>query len=297
MSLCAPKTIYGVHSLSLYNRETWEPYGIIKVLGSLAFNLTGDFNDLYGGSSLYAWESEQGVLSAELSGTIKEIPNFAFEKFLGASVTANSAETSGNVGTLTDKYGTVVNATTGVASAGAKSGSEADLKDGLYLVKVVSATTVDVYAMSDYDFDKGTDKSFETDLLKITATPLTVPDSGAAVEVPGYGFELIGGSGTVDLETAGAIGDTAYVYVRKVNSGSDLITNGQSTAVFPAFGAMVASQKKGNGNTFETQLFNCKAIGLPISHTEAEWMNSDITLRAIYDSTENAVAKFRRVQG
>lgn len=292
MSLSAPQTVYGVHSLTLYNRSTLLPYGIIKVLGSLSFALSGDFNDLFGGSSKFAWDSESGVIDASLTGTIKELPNFAFERFLGGSATQNAAEASGNVGTLTNKYGTsVVDASTGVATATAKSGSETDLKDGLYIVKAVSATTVDVYCLADYDFDTGTDKAFEDDTLKVTASPLTVVAS-TAVEIPGFGVELTGGSGTIGMTAD----DTAYFYVRKINTGSDLITIGQSTAVFPDFGALLASQKKGNGDTFETQLFNCKAIGLPISHNEADWLNSDITIKALYDATENAVAKFRRIR-
>ena len=47
MTLTAPKVVYGVHSLTLYDRTNWLPYGILKVVGSLAFNLSGDFNDAY----------------------------------------------------------------------------------------------------------------------------------------------------------------------------------------------------------------------------------------------------------
>jgi hypothetical protein len=292
MTLSAPQTVYGVHSLTLYNRTDWLPYGIMKVLGSLSFDLSGDFNDLNGGSSRYPWDSESGVISAGLTGTIKEIPNFAFEKFLGGTATANSAEAAGNVGTVTNQNGTSVVAATGLASAQALTGSEDDLKDGIYVIKAVGADSVDVYAMSDVDFDKGTDAVFEDNLLKITATPLTIA-TGGDVTVPNFGFELTGGAGTIALVT----GDTAYVYIRKENSGSDLITIGQSTAVFPAFGVKMTSQKKGNGDTFLTQIFNAKAIGLPISLNEADWLNSDITIKALYDSTENAVARFRRIRG
>jgi len=292
MALSAPETIYGVHSLTLYDRSNWLPFGILKVLGQLSIDLSGDFNDLFGGSSRYPWDSESGVISAGITGTIKEIPNFAFEKFLGGSATANSAEASGNVGTVTNQFGTSVVASTGLASATALSGSEADLKDGVYIVKAVGATTVDVYCMSDVDFDKGTDTTYETDLLKITASPLTIA-TGADVTVPSYGFKLTGGAGTIALVT----NDTAYVYVRKINAGSDLITVGQTTAVFPAFGCKITSQKKGDGSTFLTQVFNAKAIGMPISLNEADWLNSDVNIKALYDSTENAVFKFRRITG
>jgi hypothetical protein len=233
------------------------------------------------------------VLSAELTGTIREIPNFAFERFLGGSATANAAEASGNVGTLTNKNGaTVMSATTGIASVAAKAGSQADLKAGIYVVKATAATKVDVYCLSDYDFSKGTATTYDDDDLKLLAAELTI-STGAPVDVTSYGLTLTGGSGAIGM----TIGDTAYFYVRKANAGSDLITIGQSTATFPAFGCVIASQKTGEGHTFETQLFNCRGIGMPISHNENEWLNSDISIRAMYDSAENAVAKFRRILG
>lgn len=292
MGLSTPRTIYGVHSLCMYNRTTFEPYGIIKILGSLEIALSGSFNDLNGGSSRYPWDSESGVIDTQLTGTIKEIPDFAFEKFLGASVTTNSAEASGNVGALSNKNGTSVSSgTTGIASIAAKSGSEADLKDGVYVIKAASATTIDIYCMSDVDFDKGTDKAYETDLLKITASPITVATSTTA-DVTGFGIQITGGTAP-----AMTIGDTAVFSVRKVNSGSSIITVGSSTASFPEFGAFLASQKKSDGSLFTAQLFKCKAIGLPLGFSEAEWLNADITIKALYDSTENAVMILRAIKG
>lgn len=293
MPLSKPQLLYGVHSLTLYNRETYEPYGIMKVLGSLSTALTGQFNDIFGGSSRYPWDSEAGVIDTALTGTIKELPNFAFEKFLGASSTENAAETTGNVGTLTNKKGTsVMSATTGIASVAAKTGSEADLKSGLYVVKAVTTSTVNVYCMSDYDFDEGVDKEFQDDDLSLLASAVTITAT-SATELTGFGLELTGGSGTIGLTA----GDTAYFYVRKVNTGSDLITVGSSTSVFPEFGAILASQKRGNGDTFEIQLFRCLAIGLPISLNEQDWLNADITIKALYDSAENCVMKMRRIRG
>lgn len=293
MTLSAPKTIYGVHSMTLFNRTTFEPFGTMKVLGSLETTLNGDFNKLYGGSSRYPWDAEAGQLDVMINATVKEFPNFAFEKFLGGSVTTGSAEASGNVGSLANKVGTsVFEAATGIATATAKSGSEADLKDGLYVVKAVSATTVDVYCNSDVDFDKGTDKAFEDDLLKITASALTITTT-TAVEIPGFGVELTGGSGTIALVTD----DTAYFYVRKVNDGYDIITVGQSTQSFPEFGAELVAQKKADGDTFRIWCPKCKGISLPMSLNEAEWINSTVNIQCLYDDVENAVFKVHRIRG
>jgi len=291
MVLSVPRTIYGVHSLTLYDRTSWVPFGIIKVVGSLNLALSGSFNDLFGGSSRFAWESEQGVLDTSLTGNIKEVPDFAFEKFLGATATATAAEASGNCGTLTNKVGTTaMSATIGVATATALAGSEANLKDALYVIKAASDTTVDIYAMTDADFDKGTDAVFFSDGLKVITTQTIV--SATATNITDFGFKLTGGSGTIGM----TIGDTAYVYTRKANTGSSLITVGASNATFPEFGAVIASQKKGTGDTFETQIFRCKAIGLPIAHSEAAWLGADFNMKALYDSTENAVFRSRAIK-
>ena len=292
MALGAPRTIYGVHSLALYDRADYKPFGIIKVVGSLSTALSGDFNDLYGGSNRYPFDTEAGVLDPSLTGVIKEVPNFAFEKFLGASTTAAAAESGGAVTTLTNKNGvTVLDATTGIASVGVKAGVEVDVKDGLYMVEAVGAVTVDVFAMSDNDFSKGTDKAYEDDLLKITATALTIATS-TAEEVPGFGVELTGGSGTIAFVT----GDTAFFYARKENSGSDVISIGSSTQEFPEFGAMITSQKKSNGDTFQVQAFRCKGIGLPIPMNEASWLEADVNIKMLLDSTEDKVMEIRAVK-
>lgn len=293
MSLSEPKIIHGVHSLTCYSRSTFEPYGIIKVLGSLQIAMSGGFNDLYGGSSRYPWASEPGVIDTTLTGVIKELPNFAFEKFLGASVTANAADASGSVGTLTNKYGTsVVDSDTGIASIAVISGEEDELKTGMYVFKAASATTVEVFCLSDQDFAEGTNETYDDDTLEIADSPITVTASTTA-DLDSFGLRLTFGTGTIAMTT----GDTAYCLVRKINGGSDIITIGASTQDFPEFGAMICSQVLKDGSLFEGRLHKCVAIGLPIGLTEKEWLNANINIKCLYDATENAVMTFRRIIG
>lgn len=290
--LSARRTAFGVHSVTLYDRLTKLPYGIFKVVGEFSTNMKGDFKDLFGGSSPFAWDSESGTLDASLSMTIKEIPDFAFEKFLGATVTTQSAEASGNVGSLTNVKGSsCMSATIGIATATLKSGQAANLKDAIYVVKVTAATKVDVYALQDTDFDVGTDLAFVDDTMKITATELTIAQ-GAAVEIPNTGIELTGGSGTIGM----TVGDTATIHSRKINAGSSIIAVGASTATFPAFGVIAMGQKKGNGETFEIDMFNCKGIGLPLSLKEKDWLNAQVTLKAMYDATAQKVFQIRSIK-
>lgn len=294
MALSDPRAIFGVHSVTPYNRSTGEFYGTIKVLQSSSLSLSGELINLTGGSSKYPWAVEDGLITSELSLSFSQYDDFLYELFMGKAATSNSAESGGSVTTLTDKYGTVVNATTGIASVGVKSGSEADLKFGRFVVKVVSATTVDVYAASDADFARGTDLVFVNDLLKITSSPLTIPDTGAAVEIPNTGLELIGGSGTVNLETAGAVGDTATFESRPINTGSMDITIGASTDSFPEWGAILLAQKR-SGELVEIDVFRAKLAGMPIGLNANEFSTVEATAQCFYDSTRNGVFSMRAV--
>lgn len=292
MSLSAPKTLFGIHSATFYNRVSKIPYGILKCLGGSELALSGSFTDLNGGSSRFAWDSEAGILDCSLNLNVKEFSNILFERALGASVTASvSAEASGNVGTLTDYKGTLVNGTTGIATATLTSGAAADLKSGLYVVEATGAKKVKVYALSDADFVRGTRKSFVDDSM-IIVSEITFADTSDAQVIAGFGITLTGGSGTVALTT----GDTAIFYVRPVNGGNDIITVGADTSEFAAFGCFLHAQRKADGSLFEIDCPNVKAIGLPLSLQEMAWSTAQISGKVIYDADENCVFKARRIK-
>lgn len=286
-----PRIIFGVHSFTPYHYDTGLPYGTLQVLGGSSFSLNGELATLNAGSAKYPWAVEETTISAELTIKPKEYPDFLFELFLGKAPTANAAEASGNVSTLTNKNGSsVLEATTGIASVAAKSGSESELKFTKYVVKAVSATTVDVFAMSNVDFARGTDVTFENDALKITATPLTITTS-TAVEIPNFGLELTGGSGTIAMVE----GDTAIFDVRPINDKSMDVTIGGANDVFPNFGAIVVAQKRGNQEIAELDIFKLKAVGLPFNLEENTFSEAEITAQAFYDSSQGGVFKMRHV--
>ncbi len=290
MPLSDPRIIFGVHSFTPYDRATFEPFGTAKVLGSSTFSLAGELVKLNGGSNRYPFAIEDSTITAEIALAMKEFPDFAFELFLGKAPTANSAEADGSVTTLTNRKGTSVVANTGIASVDVLSSSEADLKFGKYLVKVASATTVDVIGFSDVDFARGTDLVFEDDNLKITAAALTIVQS-ATVEVPKLGIELTGDSGVIAMVT----GDTASFEIRPINTKSMDVTIGATTDVFPEFGAIMMGQQRGNGEMVEIEVFRAKATGLPIGLDEKAFAEPEVTAEAFFDSTANAVAKIRHV--
>ena len=206
MALSDRRTIFGIHSVTPYNRNTGEFYGTAKVLDSSSIAVSSELISLTGGSQKFPWAVENGLSTAEISLSVSQYDDFLLELAYGKAPTANAAEASGSVNGFANKSGSsVLDATTGIASVAAASGDEADLKFGKYVVKVTNAAadTVTVYASSDIDFGRGTDGDFSNDLLAIG--DVVIPGTGGTVALADYGLEFTGGSGTsamVDGDTA-----------------------------------------------------------------------------------------------
>lgn len=291
MSLSDPRIIYGIHSICPYSRTDGMPYGILKVLGGGSLNLTAESEDLFGGSNKFAWASEAKTISSEFSVTVKSMPDFLFELFLGAEVTKTAASATGTVSALTAKQGALVG-TTGIASVALVSGKASDLKSGIYLVKAASATTVDVYALSDIDFSRGTDLTFVDDSLKITTAPLTVV-TGEAVEIPSLGVELVGGAGVIAM----VAGDTAVFTVAAPHGGMSEIAIGKSSTTFPEHGQVVLSQKRATGDLFEIEIYKAVGQGFPIALEETVFAVPELTAKVLYDATKDKLATIRAIKG
>jgi hypothetical protein len=252
--------IFGIHGFTPYNRTTHLPYGTMNVLGGANLEMTGETEDLFGGSSKFAYASEQTQIGATMTLNVKSYPDFLMELFLGGSTTAISAAANGEVRNFTNKVGTSVSdATTGIASVGVTSGDEADAKFGRYVVKVKSGgTDVDVYLLTDIDFNRGTTGAFLSDDLKI-AEDVTIADSGGTIAVADFGITFTGGSGTVAMTED----DTAYFDVLPAHSGGSEITIGSETASFPEFGAKLIASKRSNGEIFQINALRCVGSGMP----------------------------------
>lgn len=294
MALSTNRIVYGIHSMTPYARTTRLPYGILKVLGGGSISFSAETEKLFGGSNKFAWASESKTIDSTFTSTVKSMPDFLFELYLGASVSTTASSATGSVITaLTNVYGTsVLNSSTGIASVGIKSGSEADLKDGLYAVKAASTTTVDVYAISDIAFDKGTDIDFQNDALKITASALTITAS-TPVTIPDAGLELTGGSGTIGMTA----NDTAYFRVSAAHGGVSSITIGSSQTTFPEHGLVALGAKRADGSLFEIEMFKAVGAGFPIALEETVFSIPELTIDLLYDSTLNAIAKITATAG
>lgn len=222
------------------------------------------------------------------------MPDFMFELFLGASVATTAASATGTVGDLVAISGTCFSATIGVASVAAKSGGSANLKDGIYIIKAVSATTVDVYALTDIEFKKvgGTNLDYINEDLKVTASPLTIV-AATAVEIPNLGVEITGGSGTIAMVSGG----TARFSVRSAHAGISTIDIGSSSTLFPEHRQLCLGQKRANGDTFEMELYKVVGSGMPIPFEESTFAIPELAMKLVQDSSNDKVATIRAKRG
>jgi len=295
MALSNPRCFFGIHNVAPYNRATREFFGTLKVLGDSSINLAGELISLNGGSSKFPFKVEDGLITTEINLVGREYPNFLFELFLGKAPVDTATDSTGDVSALANATGTSVsNGTTGIASIDPKSADEGDLRFGSYVVKAVSATTVDIFVGSDIDFGKSPAESYENDLLKITPSPVTIADTGATVDIDDFGLTITSGSGTIAFD--GGFADTATFQVLPPHTGSTSVTIGGSGDVFPAFGMIAIAKKQGDFSMVEFDMFNVKAVGLPIGLTENAFSEWSVTAQAFQDTVRGGVFTMRTVK-
>jgi len=287
---------YGIHSICPFRITDGLPYGILKVLGGGTLTMASEFEELFGGSNKFAWAVEAKTISTEWVASVKSMPDFMFELFLGASVATTAASALGTVEALVNVNGvSVLDATTGIASVALKTSSEADLKDGQYVVLAVSPTTVDIYALTDIEFKKlgaANELAYQDDSLKINATPLTITMS-AATEILGLGVELTGGSGTIGM----TVGETAKFSVSSAHDGLSEISIGSSSTIFPEHRQLCLGQTRADGSTFELECKRVVGSGMPIPFEEQTFAIPELSMKLIQDSASDTVAIVRAKRG
>lgn len=285
MALSDPRVVFGVHSWTPYSRTTGEYYGTLKVLGGSSMSLAGELIKLNGGSQKYPWAVEDGLITAEMSLKAKEYPSFLYTLFMGKTPTDNSADTAGAVSTPVEVTGTtIMDASTGLASIIViPSTGAANLKFSQYVVKATSDDDLNIYAATDIDFARGTDETYDSDLLLVAT--VAIGDAGATTDVASLGLRFTAGSGT----TAFTIGDTAKFRVKPPSTKSTNVTIGAASDTFPEFGSIMYAKKRGNLEMLELDVFRCKGVGLPMALEENAFSEFEVKVEAFYDSAKDGI--------
>lgn len=290
MALSDPRIIYGIHSISPYSRTDGLPFGILKVIGSANLALSSDLEQLFAGSNKYAWAAENKTVSTELTAKVKAYPGFLFSLFLGATVTDVGVDTAGTTSTLTNKLGTSVVATAGIASVSVLAASKANLKFGKYVIKVLTSSTVGIYLLSDIDISRGTDAVYTDDTLALTLSTVTIT-AATDTDIASLGIKLVGGAGPISM----TVGDTATFEVLPPSTKSSSIVVGKSTDTFPAFGALLLAQKRATGEMFEIDAHNCVGGGLPVNMEETAFSQPELKMTCLYDASLDRVFTIRHI--
>jgi hypothetical protein len=70
---------------------------------------------------------------------------------------------------------------------------------------------------------------------------------------------------------------------------------GGAADVFPEFGCLIYSKKRGNNEMFEIDVYRMKAVGLPFSLEENAFSEGEIKGEAFYDAEQNGIMKIRTI--
>lgn len=294
MTTTAPRNLFGIHSIMFYRRSNRKAYGpLLKVLASTGVDLPAEFEDLTGGSEIFTLASEPKAITPEMKIATKDYRNFLYELFLGATVTENAAEATGNVSALTNVAGTsVLNASAGIASIAALAGSEENLKFARYVIIAKSPTTINIINSSDIDHRRGDDVSYQNDDLELLAVDVVIPALGATVDIASLGLQLTGGS---DASIVMVADETAEFEVRPINQGSTEIDIGGSGTEFPEFGCILYAQKRGTGEMFEIECYRCIGAGFPHNFEEKVFAQAELTIKVLKDFKIDRVMRIRHM--
>lgn len=291
MPLSQPRVLFGVHSVTTLRRTDGTPYGTARVVQGSTFKLEGDTIELFGGSQRFAWAIEDGDISAELSFSVSEYPNWLFELFGGKAPTQGTAEPSGNVSTATNKLGTSVISATGIASVVViPTTGAAQLKMGRYAIKATGAAAFKLYILSNIDFGRGNTVDFTDDTMEIASqTGLT---SGQVINLADFGLRITMGASAPAM----TVGDSAIFEVRPINTFNREVKVGGISDTFPEFGAIIYAQKSGTGAIFEVEAYRMKSIGISLGADRKAFAQNDYSAKASYDSVQNAVCRIREIE-
>lgn len=289
-----PKTIYGIHDVTLYHIATGIPYGVLRVLGGSTLTLSGEVSTLTGGSSAYDWDSQDGPMAAELKIKPKEFPDFMFQVFLGADPTVTLSGT-GNVGEFQNVLGSsVFDTLSGIAEVNIVPGSENDLKYGKYFIQAKTPTSVDIIGTTSIDYGKPNPLVYLSDNLRVNEEPLTIVPAGDT-NIPNLGVTMTGGF-TEPPEITMIPGDTASFFVTPPSESQTDMVIGELGACVPEFGAIATAQKQSDGTMWIIDVYRVKALGFPLGMEEKTYAEAEITGKCTYSTERNGVFSLTRIR-
>ena len=290
-------SVFGLHSVSILDYTTKATLGIFKLPAEIVLPGKFDSAELVGGAQPYIVEAERTYAKADSSIKFHQVDDKLFSLLGNASISSTSAETAGSISTPVNRKGTSVylpSAETGIKAIAVKSGSEKDLKAGLYTIVATDATHFNILAATDSDFDgsplSGASKSVIDITGLINAAPIELTSS--AVEVSGWGITIDGGSGPLAL----VAGDTCTFEINPIHVGMLEGTVGLNPPILQQYSAYVSTQKTESGKIFNFYIPKVRPFGFDLPLAEYKFGEPDVGLKVMYCVSEAMLYKWKCIK-
>ncbi len=273
-------SVFGIHSVCVLNiADGYKPYkdGLLEVLGDTSGNFAFENVPLNGGSNPFPFAVESGAANSEISLVVRQANRAMFEAFAAAGINDVAASSTGTVGDLNNTLGsTAKSATIGIASVSVLTASAANLKTGLYVIEVMTSTTVNIYATTNIDNLVGTDIEFQDGYNKILASNVSIT-TGGDTDIASLGIKLTGGSGTIGM----TVGDKAIFNVAAAHDGVEQYSVGLIGQTPPYVGLLFVSAKQADGTVVKQFYPKVKLNGMPFNMKEKNFAEFEIAGQAV----------------
>ena len=283
MSIEKVRDFFGIKYLILYNLTTKLPLVVLRAIGEISFDNAQEAVMLGGGHTEAPYDVEYGQPDPTMTGTVREYPAELFQILETSTVTENAAESGGALDTSpTNAEGTsIIGSINGIATIAIT--TAADLIFGRYTLIATGAQTLDLYIA-------GLEDSLEDISGKVNSSAISTTTAGT-VAIAGKGISL-----TVVGTPAYEVGDTAYVDIRPINTGSTKVVVGAGT-VPSNFGVRCVFPRKSDGVLHYIDVFNVSGRGMPWKGVSREFSEFEINLKPLARSSDGAVYEMVRVLG
>jgi len=282
MSIEKVRDFFGIKYLIPYNLTTKKPLVVLRAVGEVSFENSVEAKRLTGGHAEAPFDVEYGQPEPSMTGVAREYPAELFQIMETVTVTENDAEASGALAASpTNAQGTsIIGATNGITTLGVT--TAADLIFGQYVLVATGAQELDLHInglASEFD-------NIEARVVEGISTTVA-----GSVAIAGTGITL-----TVVGTPNYTIGDTAYVDVRPINTGSTSILVGAGTA--PSnFGVRCIFPRKSDGVLHYIDVFNVAARGMSWKGVSREFSEFEFNWSPLARSSDGAVYEIVRVLG
>lgn len=283
MTIEKVRDFFGIKYVIPYDLDTKLPFCVLRAVGEISYENEVEAVELGGGHTEAPYDVEYGQPSPTLKGTLREYPAELFQLMETATVTENSAETSGSVDSPTNAQGTsIIAGANGVSGIAVSSANKANLMFGRYVLKATGPTTLSLYLA-------GLTDSFLDIEGNIVASISTTGAGTVTVTAAGIELTVVG---TPNYTT----GDTAYFDVRPVNTGSTEVLVGAGTAP-TNFGVICVFPRKTDGVLHYIDVFNVSGRGMPWKGVSREFSEFEFAWKPTARASDGAVYQMVRCLG